>query len=225
MDLALPDTLGETAARAWDCFGGIDLLVHNAGIAQRALALETGMAVDRRIMEVNYFGAIALTKALLPRMIARGSGHIVVVSSLSSKYGIPKLSAYSASKHALHGFFDSLRAEVVRHGIRVTLVIPGIISTPITRNALRGDGSPHGRMATVHERGMSASACAEGILDAVAKGKEEALVGGKEVLTVHLHRFLPGLFSRMIRNHPVRRWHDLKRRLRVTRSLPRDESS
>jgi short-subunit dehydrogenase len=183
--------------------------------------VDTDISIDRRIMEINYFAAVGLTKALLPRMTAAGSGHFVVVSSLSSNHGIPMLSAYAASKHALHGFFESLRAEVFPLGIRVTIVIPGIIRTPITQNALRGDGSAHRRMEPVHERGMSADACAAGILDAVAKGKEEALVGGKERFTVHLHRFLPGVLSRMIRNRPVRRrrrlrerWHSFPRRRR-----------
>jgi short-subunit dehydrogenase len=222
LDLSRPDTLAEGAEAAWNVFEGVDILVHNAGIAQRDLALNTDLAVDRRIMEVNYFGAVALTKEILPRMIANGSGHLVVVSSLSSKYGIPKLTAYAASKHALHGFFDSLRAEVHPHGIRITLVIPGIIRTPITRNALVGDGTVHGKMEAVHERGMSAEACAAGVLDAVARGKEEALVGGMETLTVHLHRFFPVLFSRMIRNHPVRAWRRWKTRLRL---VPRDDRS
>jgi len=217
LDLSRPDTLPEGATRAWDAFGGLDIVVHNAGIAQRDLAENTALEIDRRIMEVNYFAPVALTKLLLPRMLARGSGRFVVVSSLSSQYGIPKLSAYAASKHALHGFFESLRAEVLPRGIRVTLVIPGIIRTPITKNALLGDGRLHGRMEAVHERGMSAEVCAERILDAVARGKEEALVGGWEILTVPFHRLLPGLFSRVIRNHPVRRLHRWREKLRPGR--------
>lgn len=205
LDLADAGALTAKAAEAESVYGRIDIMVQNGGVAHRDLVFATHLDVDRRIMEGNYFGAVALTKLVLPGMLERGAGHFVVIGSLSAKYGIPRLSAYAASKHALIGFFDSLRAEVARHGIRVTTVIPGIIRTPITLHALDGRGEPHGRMDPLHERGMSPERCAAGILDAVHRQREEVVIGGLETLTVLTHRLFPGWFRRWIRNHPVQR--------------------
>lgn len=205
LDLGEPDSLPAKVEEARSIHGWIDIMVHNGGVAHRDLVSATGMSVDRRIMEVNYFGAVAITKLLLPAMLERSDGHFVVIGSLSAKYGVPRLSAYAASKHALLGFFDSLRAEVAGEGVRVTTVIPGIIRTPITIHALDGRGEPHGRMDPLHERGMSPERCAARILDAVHRKREEVVIGGPETFTVPLHRLFPGLFRRAIRNHPVRR--------------------
>jgi short-subunit dehydrogenase len=209
LDLSGAETLEQKASEARRFFGRVDVMVHNGGVSHQDLVTNTSLAVDRTIMETNYFGTVALTKALLPPMLAEGKGHFVVVGSLSGKFGVPRLSAYSASKHALHGFFESLRAEVAGKGIRITIVIPGIIRTPITVNALTGDGTPHGKMTELHEKGMSPEACAERIIRAVAREQDEALIGGKETLTVMFHRLFPGLFVRVIRNHPVKRWRKL----------------
>ena len=204
LDLNARDTLSEKVQTALEHAGRIDYVIHNAGVASRDLAVDTSLDVDRQIMETNYFGPIALTKAILPAMLERGSGCFVVVSSLSGKYGAPLISAYAASKHALHGFFESLRAEVHDANIQVTIVIPGFVKTPITVSALTGDGSQYGKMMTVHERGMMPEECAERILKAVVARKQEALVGGVEVLSVHALRLSRRWLSRVIRSHPVR---------------------
>jgi short-subunit dehydrogenase len=188
-------------------------MVHNAGVALRERAEATPLGLDQRVMTTNYFGAVALTKALLPSMLERGSGSFVVVSSLSGKYGVPQLSAYAASKHALHGFFESLRAEVFARGLRITFVIPGIIRTPIIQRALTGGGAPYAKSMPAYERGMDPDACAQRILRAVARGKEEVSIGGSETLTLYLKRFFPSLHSAFIRNHPVRYLNRLKGRL------------
>ena len=141
LDLAAPDTFDIAVGEVLAARGAVDVLVHNAGVSQRSLARDTALAVDRRIFEVNYFGAVALTKALLPAMRQQGTSRIVVVSSLVGKIGTPFRSTYAASKHALHGFFDSLRAEEWRHGVGVTLVCPGFIHTDLSIHALIGDGS------------------------------------------------------------------------------------
>ncbi len=138
-------------------------------------------------------------------------GQFVVVGSLSGKYGGPLLSSYAASKHALHGFFESLRAETHSDNIRITFVIPGFIRTPIATHALTRNGGTFGRTLDVHERGMDPDECAERILRAVERGKREALVGGLEVYSVHMHRFFPATFEALIRNHPVKRLNRLKR--------------
>lgn len=186
-----------------DNFGRLDLLIHSGGVSQRATVLETSMAVQRRIMEINYFGAIALTHAVLPAMLARKRGHLVVISSLSGKISTPRRSAYAASKHALHGFFNALRAEVYHDGLRVTIVCPGYITTNLSYNALTGEGGAHGQMDPTQAKGLAPATLAERILLAIDRQEEEVLIGGKEVWGVYLQRFFPGLYSRMIRRTKI----------------------
>jgi short-subunit dehydrogenase len=155
-------------------------------------------------MEVNFFGTVALTKALLPHFIAQKSGHFGVITSLVGKFGSPYRSAYAASKHALHGFFDSLRAEQFTDNIAVTMICPGFIRTQISVNAITGDGSTLNEMDDAQANGMSAETCAEQIYTALRKRKEEVYIGGKEVLAVYLKRFSPALFSKILRKAKVR---------------------
>ena len=205
LDLTRTSELKLKALEAWDYFGRIDYFIHNAGIAVRDLAVNTKPEIDREVMETNYFGAVMLTKSILPAMLERKSGHIVAISSLSGKYGVPRLSAYAASKHALHGFFDSLRTEVAFMNLKVSIIVPGFINTPIASHALDGNGNSYNKNIRVNDTGINADVCAEKIMEAISKEKQEALIGGKEMLSVYLNRFFPKLFSRIIRNHPVRR--------------------
>lgn len=179
--------------------GAVDILVHSAGVSQRSLAIETSLEVDRRIMELNYFGAIALTKAVLPSMIERRSGHIVPISSVIGYVGVPLRSAYAASKHALHGFFNALRAETHRHGIRVTIVCPGYVRTNVSHNALRGDGTAHGQLDDTHAKAMLPEQAAPAILRGVARNQREVHVGGPEIHAIRLQRHLPRLLARVLR--------------------------
>lgn len=199
MDLADTVNVNQLTEQVIQKFGRIDILVNNGGISQRALAKDSSIEIDRKIMEVNYFGQIALTKSVLPHMLKQKSGHIVVISSISGKFGFYLRSAYSASKHALHGFFDSLRLENEEDGIKVTIALPGKIQSNISLHALKGDGTAHSVMDNSHSVGMSAADCARIILDAVALGKEEVLVGGKEIKAVWLKRHFPKWFGRVIR--------------------------
>ena len=189
----------EAIARAAGEVGEVDILVPAAGVSQRALAVETDLAVDRAIMEINYFGTIALTKAVLPSMLARGSGHLVPISSVIGHVGVPLRSAYAASKHALHGFFNALRAETHKHGIKVTIVCPGYIRTKVSENALRGDGTPHGKLDETHARAMLPEEAAPAILRGVSAGKREVHVGGKEIYAIPIHRHFPRLVERVLR--------------------------
>jgi short-subunit dehydrogenase len=189
--------------QALDQAGQIDILINSGGVSQRAPALETSLAVDRRMMEINYFGAVALTKAVLPSMLARKSGHIVAISSLSGKISTPRRSAYAASKHALHGFYDALRTEVHNDGIGVTLVCPGYVKTNLSINALNGDGSAHSKLDPTQARGMAPEKLAARILRAIERSEEEVLVGGREVLAVYLKRFFPALYARVIRRTKI----------------------
>lgn len=176
----------------------IEVMIHIGGISQRSLAIETSEEVDRQMMEVNYFGTIALTRALLPRFIERQAGHFVVITSLMGVFSSPLRSSYCAAKHALHGYFNALRAEVAASGIAVTMVCPGFIRTDISRNALVGDGSVQGTMDAATGQGMLASACAKRIIRSVDRKKTEVYIGGKEILGVYLKRFFPGLLRRII---------------------------
>ncbi len=179
--------------------GVIDILVNNGGVSQRALVKDTSVELYRQIMEINFFGTIALTKAVLPYMIANKSGQIITISSLVGKIGSPLRSGYAASKHALHGFFDSLRAEVADDNIKVLMVCPGFIKTNISVNALNAAGNQTGKMDKNQETGMLPSVLANKILKAVAAGKQEIYVGGKERLILYIKRFFPALVNGIVR--------------------------
>lgn len=204
LDLNAPETFGEACRLAIGAFGKVDVLVNNGGISQRSLVLETQMEVDRKIMEVNYFGTIGLSKTLLPHFVQNKKGHFAVVTSLVGKFGSPFRSSYAASKHALHGFFDSLRAEHFKDNIAVTLICPGFIRTNISINALTGNGKALNQMDEAQENGMSPEACANAIKNAIYNKKQEVYIGGKETLAIHLKRFFPALFSKLINRVKVR---------------------
>jgi dehydrogenase/reductase SDR family member 7B len=183
--------------------GKIDVLINNGGLSQRSLALETSLDVDRKLMEINYLGTVALTKAVLPSMLTHQLGHIVTITSLTGKFGTKLRSGYAASKHALHGFFDSLRAELGDTPIKITLVCPGFIRTEISKNAVVGDGTAQGTMDTATEKGMAPDVLASKILRAIEAEREEVNFGGKEVLAVYLKRFFPSYLSRLMRKAKV----------------------
>jgi short-subunit dehydrogenase len=204
LDLTQGSTLQLSTHAAVQIFGHVDILINNGGISQRSLVLETNLEVDRRLMEVNYFGAVALTKHLLPHFVARKQGHFVSVSSLTGKFGTPYRSGYAASKHALHGFYDAVRAEHYKDNVKVTMICPGFIHTPITYSALTGDGSPLNKMDEAQYKGKPAEWCAQKIARAIEKQKEEVYIGGKEVWGVYLKRFVPAIFSKVIRKAAVR---------------------
>jgi dehydrogenase/reductase SDR family protein 7B len=199
LDMACPAEFEPALKTVLDQFGAVDVLVHCAGVSQRGTALKTELKVDRHLMEVNYLGPIALTKCVLPNMLERGTGHIVVVSSLLGKFSVPKRAAYSASKHALHGFFDALRGEVETQGIFVTLVCPGFIRTNASLNALEGDGTPHNKMDSQIADGLSSNVCAREIVRAIEQRRREVYICRKERMGLFLSRFAPGVFSRVTR--------------------------
>ena len=159
---------------------------------------------DRKIFEVNYFGHVQMTKAILPQMLNRKSGHIVTTSSLTGKWGFYLRSAYAASKHALHGFFDSLRMEVEDSGIRVTLITPGFIATEISKHAIDKSGNPSGEMDNNQAKGISSEECARQILAGIVAGKDEFGVGGKELRGLFLHRYFPKLFKKILKRTAAR---------------------
>ena len=175
----------------------VDGLFQFAGISQRALAAETSIEITRKIMEINYFGVVAMATAILPHMIENGGGYLAGTSSITGKFGFPFRSAYSSSKFALHGFFESVLAENAKHNIKVSVIIPGRINTNISKFAIDKDGKAHGKLDPGQKNGMDADKAAQVILKKLKKDKKEILVGGKELMMVHIRRFLPSLYYKL----------------------------
>ncbi|TCC93290.1 SDR family oxidoreductase [Pedobacter frigiditerrae] len=203
LDLEENESLPSKADEAIRIFGRIDILINSGGISQRSLALETDLKTEQRFLDINFWGTVILSKAILPQMIAQNSGSIVCVSSLVGKFGTRYRSAYAASKHALHGYFDSLRIELDNSNIQIMLACPGFIRTNVTINALTADGSTQGTMDDAQENGMSPEECAKQMIKAINAKKEEVYIGRKETKGVLLKRFFPKLFSKIIRKAKV----------------------
>ena len=199
LDLAEPASLEEKAREAESVFGRIDILVNNGGVSQRALVMETPVEVDRKIMEVNYFSGVILTKCVLPGMLARGYGQITGISSVTGKFGFPLRSAYSASKHAVAGFYESVCAEYYDKGIRTLVAYPGRIQTNISLGAIGPGGKPYQAMDPGQAHGIPVAKCAKDIINAIRKDKREVFPGGKEVLLIQIRRFLPKFAFRLAR--------------------------
>jgi len=197
-DLAEESTIPSIAKQAFAFTGGIDFLFNNGGISQRSYITETQMEVYHRLMQINFFGTVALTKAVLPAMMNAKSGQIIVISSLMGKFASPLRSGYAAAKHALHGFFDSLRFEMHDYNVGVLIVCPGFIKTNISLNSVTADGSKHNEMDNAQETGMQASECAAQILQAINKNKHEVYIGGKEKYAIYLKRFFPKILHKIV---------------------------
>lgn len=199
LDLAKSATFPAVTEEVLKRCGRIDILVNNGGVGQRALAMDATEASERALMEVDYFAPVALTKAVLPAMRARRAGHVVVISSVMGYVGIPGRSSYAAAKHALHGYFDSLRPEIARFGVHVTIVCPGYVRTAISDNALGPQGETQARADRTTMNGIAPEKCAAAILRGVALRRDEVFVGGWEVAGIYLKRFAPWLFARIAR--------------------------
>lgn len=194
LDLEKSDNFDLLAQSVINQFGRIDILINNGGISQRANAFDTNMVINRKLMEVNFFGNIALTKAVLPFMRNQKCGQILVVSSIAGKFGFYLRSTYSAAKHALHGFYESLHLEEADNGITVTIVCPGKINTAISTNAINAEGNRHQIMDHNQKTGMSVEVCADQMIEALKNKKREVLIGNKEIWAVRIKRFFPSLF-------------------------------
>ncbi|MDR0362106.1 MAG: SDR family NAD(P)-dependent oxidoreductase [Planctomycetota bacterium] len=203
LDLADAASLPGKAREAERSLGRIDILAAVAGVGQRGAALDTESAVARRIFEVDFWGTVELARLVLPAMYARGGGQLVVVTGVLGKFGAPRRSFYSAAKHALHGWCDSLREEAPGAGVEVTLLVPGWVRTEISEHALDDGGAPHGRMDPGQQRGITPEECARRSLPAITKGLPEQLIGGIECGGVYLNRIWPGLFRKMLRRRGI----------------------
>ncbi|MGB3465709.1 MAG: SDR family oxidoreductase [Cyclobacteriaceae bacterium] len=204
LDLADAESLPDKTKEAEYLFGKVDILINNGGISQRDMIINTSMEVDRKLMEVNYFGSIALSKYLLPKMVERKSGHHVIVTSAVGIISTPKRSAYSASKHALHGFYDALRAEHHLDNIKVTIVCPGYVKTNISYNALMGNGKRQNKLDNAQANGLTSEYTAKKIIAAINQEKQEVYIGGfKEKLGIYMKRFFPYIYSVAVRKMAV----------------------
>jgi len=203
LDLSQSSNFKSLAAQVHQHFGSIDLLINNGGISQRSRVEDTSEAVERQIMEINYFGNIALSKAVLPYFQTQKSGQFAIVSSIAGKFGFFLRSSYSASKHALHGYYESLRLEEEHHNIKVSLVCPGKIKTDISKNALTGNGKAHDTMDSNQEFGMPSEECAQRILVGLTKNKLELFIGRNEIKSVKLKRLFPSIFHKILRKQKI----------------------
>ncbi len=192
-DLSNIDKIPNLVADAFNCFDTIDVLYNNAGISQRGLTIDTVFEVDKKIMDVNFFAPVLITKLVLPEMLKRKSGTIAVTSSIAGKFGFPLRSAYSASKHALYGFFETLQAEYYNQNIRVVMICPGFVNTNISINALENDGKRHAKLDAGQAGGITAEKAARKIVNGIYKRKPEVMTGGKELVMVYIKRFIPSL--------------------------------
>jgi short-subunit dehydrogenase len=198
-DLSDLENIDGLTDKAISAFGNIDIAFLNAGISQRSKTLDTSFTVDEKIMAVNFFAPVKITKRLLPKMIENGGGTIAVTSSISGKFGFPLRSAYASSKFAVYGFFETVHAEYYNDNIRVVMVCPGRIKTNISYNALEADGTKHAKLDSGQQGGMSAEKAAIKIVSAINNRKPEVLVGGKELIMVYIKRFFPALARKLVR--------------------------
>jgi dehydrogenase/reductase SDR family protein 7B len=198
LDLADHLSLHAKAGQALTRMGRIDVMVHNAGVGQRGLVTESSFAVDRQLIDVNYLGPVALTKALLPSMLEARAGHFVVISSVLGLMSMKRRAGYCASKHALHGYFNALRAEVHDQGVRVLLVCPGHIDSEFSQQALDADGRPHGVNDAGTRVGLSPDACAEQTVRGLQRGDAEIYPAKWETAGVYLNRLAPSLMRKVV---------------------------
>lgn len=176
LDLSDVNNLSVEIAKAIEIHGRIDILINNAGISYRGEAVNTKLAVDMKVMLINYFAQIALTKSVLPVMLRQQSGHVVCISSVQGKIAIPYRTAYAASKHALEAWCDSARAELADKKILMTIISPGYIRTSLSLNAIKDDGNTYGIMDKTIQEGYSAKYVAERVLKAVLREEKDVII-------------------------------------------------
>lgn len=198
VDLSDPENARQVAERVVADFGPVHLLINNAGISQRSTVLDTPVDLLRRIMEIDFFSYVVLTKAVLPSMIAAGGGYVAATSSISGLFGFAQRSGYAAAKHAVQGFFETLRIEALPHNVAVTVAYPGRVATNISLHAVEANGREHGVMDPGQAGGISPDKCARRYLRAIKRRKANVLIGGGELAIVYIRRFFPRIFFRIV---------------------------
>ncbi|MGB2341367.1 MAG: SDR family oxidoreductase [Flavobacteriaceae bacterium] len=204
LDLKDFDSMEKHVKKAITFFGSIDLLINNGGVSQRSLIAETNFHVYQELININYLGTVALTKALLPHFIEKGKGHFAVVTSVMGKFGSPYRSGYCGAKHALHGFFDVLRMEHQKDNVDVTLICPGFVQTQVTVNALTGTGERLNHDDPGTKNGLDVTYFCRKMIRAIQKKKWEVSFGRKEKLGVFIKRFSQKLVHAIVIRSNVR---------------------
>ncbi len=199
LDLAQTENIDEKVQEVVNRFGRIDILINNSGMGHRTLAVNTPTVIDRKVMEVNFFGTINLTKAVAKQMQKQQSGKLVIVTSIMGKYGMPLYSTYAASKHALYGYFESLRQELYSDNISVLIVSPGFINTDVSTKLITENGTEYGIKSDAQDKGMSAKDCANGIVKAIKSNRNHKFVGYFEIYSVYVKQFFPKAFYKLMR--------------------------
>lgn len=204
LDVSDTESIPQHAKQVYDRFGRVDILVNNAGLSHWTKVKDLSLEVVHKIFNVNFFGGVALTKAVLPAMLENKQGHIVVISSVLGKMVVQKQAAYNASKHALQGFYDTLRLEVAAEGIKVLLVCPGFVRTNVAKNSLNKDGEAINKDNDKILNGLDPNYVADEVLKAIEKNKDEIVVAGRlERSAILLKRLAPALFARMMRKRKM----------------------
>jgi len=182
------------------CFGGIDVLINNAGLSMRAIFEEVDLEVLERLMDVNFWGTVYCTKFALPYLL-KSKGSVAGISSIAGHKGLPGRTGYSASKFAMHGFLETLRVENLHKGLHVLIASPGFTSSNIRKVALSKDGSPQGESPRAEEKMMTAEMAAWHVMNAIKKRKKTLVLTTQGKLTVWLNKFFPALVDRLVFNH------------------------
>ncbi|MES2776592.1 MAG: SDR family oxidoreductase [Bacteroidota bacterium] len=200
MDLSKVDELEAKVLLALAHNGHIDILVNNGGISQRSEAKDTSLEVYRDIMEVNFFGTIHLSNLVMKHFLERNAGQFVIMSSITGIVGLPLRTAYTASKHAIEGFYKSLRTEIWKTNLKVLMVRPASIKTNIAKNALTGDGGKFNKADQVIDKGISPESLAHSIIKAIGQNKSELLAGpAAQQFVIRMNRFFPGFVFNMLK--------------------------
>ena len=180
-------------------FGRIDILINNAGISMRALFEEIEMDVFKRVMDINFYGTLYATKYCLPHIL-ESKGSIVGVSSINGYRGTPARTAYTASKYAMNGFFESLRTEVMHRGVHILVACPGFTASNIRNAALTADGTAQGHSPRDEGKMMTADEVAQSIYKAVVKRKRDIVLTTQGKLAVFLNKWMPGRMDKIVFN-------------------------
>lgn len=199
LDMEDFDAIRSTCKKVLKEIGTVDMLFCNAGMSQRSVVSETVFEVDERLIRLNLLSHILQTKCLLPSMKKQGFGHFVVISSVAGKLAAPLRSAYCASKHGLHGFFETVRLEEEDSGIKVTMIVPGYVSTSVASNSLTSDGSQQGKTDDSMKGALSPELLVRKVLRKVKKGKFEAYIGKIEILGIYIKRLFPTLIHYIVK--------------------------
>jgi len=172
----------------------IDVLINNGGVGHLGDVIDMDFAVERKVLEINFWGQVMLTKAILPHMVKNNSGTIATVGSIVGKFGSPGLAAYSASKHALYGYFESLRQELRNTKINIMMITPGFINTNVTKASYTKEGEVYGKNSVAQEKGLAPDILAKTVIKKLEQEKNNAVIGNWETLSVPFKKFAPNLF-------------------------------